>query len=180
MGVFSVIGRFFSDLKADFRNYDRKNEDSAAVFSARFFSSYKGVFVQKLTMGYNAASIGIIFLGNKVKSERVLLHEYGHYLQFRKMGFFRFLRKVAFPSVTANLLDRMKKLPLPYYGSPWEREADILGNAAPPAALWHENAPDRFTGLFPLLFRRKEKVYRRFGVPVPTVPVKPGKTAGRK
>lgn len=183
MGVFSAIGRFFSDMKADFRNYDKKNADSAAVFSARFFSSYRGVFVQKLTIGYNAASFGIIFLGSKIKSERILLHEYGHYLQLKEMGFFRFLRQVAFPSVTANLLDRMKKLPLPYYGSPWERGADIMGNAAEPTALWHEGAPDRFTKLFPLLFRRKAKVYQRFGVPMPTVtvkPVKPGKKSGRK
>lgn len=175
MGVFSAIGRFFSDLKADFRSFDKKNENAEAVFSARFFSSYKGVFVQKLAIGCNAASFGIIFLGSKVKSERVLRHEYGHFLQLKKMGFFRFLRRVAFPSVTENLLDRMGKLPLPYYGSPWEREADILGNAAPPSALWHEDAPDRFTRLFPLLFQKKEKVYRRFGIPMPTASVRPVK-----
>ncbi len=169
--IFDPIRRFFADLRADFRNYDRENTDSAAVLSARFFSCFRGVFVQKLPIGRNAASFGVILLGSKVKTERVLLHEYGHRLQWNRLGFFRYVRRVALPSVTENLLDRMGKLPLPYYGSPWEREADELGKACALTAPWRNGAPTRFRELFPLLFRKKEKVFARFQAP-PSPPKK--------
>ena len=119
-------------LREDRKNFDRNNTDEAKVLAARVFSAYKGAFVLKLPIGRNAASFGILFLGSKVRDPATVRHEYGHRLQWEQMGFFRFVRRVALPSVTANLMDRRGKLPYDYYGSPWEAEADRLGGASHP------------------------------------------------
>lgn len=104
-----------------------KNTDIDKVLNARHFSSYMGVPVIKLPMGDCGMSLGVIFLGKDVKSRELLLHEYGHRLQLKNMGFFRYLFKIFIPSLTANILWRKGKLPYDYYGSPWEAEADTLG-----------------------------------------------------
>ena len=44
---------------------------------------------------------------------------------------------VALPSLTANILWRMGKLPFDYYGSPWESEADAKGGVL----RYSENTP---------------------------------------
>lgn len=103
------------------------NTDINKVLNARYFSDYMGVPVIKLPIGHAGMSLGIIFLGRKVTSPKLLLHEYGHRLQLKNMGFFRYLTRVFIPSVTANILWHKNKLPYDYYGSPWESEADILG-----------------------------------------------------
>jgi hypothetical protein len=114
-------------LKEDIENYDENNTSEADVIASHFFSAYKGTFVLKLPIGTNAASYGILFIGNKVSSVNTIKHEYGHRLQWESKGMWNFTKEVALPSVTANILDRMGKLPYDYYGSPWEAEADLLG-----------------------------------------------------
>ena len=104
-----------------------KNTDIDEVLNARHFSSYMGVPVIKLPMGDSGMSLGVIFLGKDVKSRELLLHEYGHRLQLKNMGYFRYLFKIFIPSLTANILWRKGKLPYDYYSSPWEAEADALG-----------------------------------------------------
>lgn len=43
------------------------------------------------------------------------------------MGIIDYTAKVAIPSITINILDRIDKLPYDYYGAPWEAAADQLG-----------------------------------------------------
>ena len=60
-----------------------------------------------------------------MKLDAHYLFEYGHSLQEEYMGFFRYLKKVAIPSVRGY----RKGLPTEeYYAQKWEHDADILGN----------------------------------------------------
>ena len=122
-----AVTRPFRNVAADVRAFSRKNESEAAVLASHVFSAYRGTFVLRLPMRGNAASFGIIFLGNRVRSADTVRHEYGHRLQLRSMGLFRYIARVAVPSVRANLLDRRHRLPFAYYDSAWEAEADRLG-----------------------------------------------------
>ena len=69
----------------------KQNTDIDKVLKARHFSSYMGVPVIKLPMGDSGMSLGVIFLGKTVTSQELLLHEYGHRLQLKNMGFFKYL-----------------------------------------------------------------------------------------
>jgi hypothetical protein len=145
-------------ISEDFRNYDKNNTSEEKVINAHFFSAYKRAFVLKLPIGYNAASFRTIFLGRKIKNTNVVKHEYGHRLQFDKLGFFRYISRVATPSVLANLLYKLKKLPYDYYGSPWENEADILGGVSRSFEnmLWPDGAYRGISSLLKLFFRKKQ------------------------
>ena len=125
-GFFRRLGALLRGLREDCRRYDRRNESEAAVLAARYFACYRGVFVLK-TRTRASFSFGLIGLSRYQQSAAMLRHEYGHRLQLRKLGLWRYIRRVAVPSVTANLLSRRDKLPYDYYGSPWEAEADQLG-----------------------------------------------------
>ena len=107
------------------------NTDEQVVLDAKFLAFYKGVPVIKLPIGKEAFSFGIIFLGNDVGSRsdaiNTVRHEYGHSVQFAKMGPFRYLQSVAIPSIMGNLLDRADLLPCYYYDQPWEYQADVYG-----------------------------------------------------
>lgn len=142
-------------LRQDRRRFDRTNTDPQSVLDAHYYAAFRDTLVIKLPIGHNAASFGIIFLGNKIRDPNTVLHEYGHRVQYLRMGFWRFLRQVAVPSVTANLLDRMHRLPMGYYGSPWESEADNLGGVHRGAALWPEGTYRRYRDLLRLFFRKK-------------------------
>ena len=134
----------------------RQNEDIEKVLSSRFLSYYKGTPVFKAPIGYNAVSIGIIILGRKVKSANILLHEYGHTLQLKSMGFFRYLLKIFIPSITANILDKLGKLPYDYYGSQWEKEADILGHVSRKCSDWPNDAYNSYSDLIKM-FKNKSR-----------------------
>lgn len=134
----------------------RNNEDIEIVLSSRFFSYYKGIPVFKLPIGCNAASLGIIILGRKVKSSAMLLHEYGHTLQLKSMGFFKYLFKIFIPSITANILDKLGKLPYDYYGSHWEKEADILGHVSRKCIDWPADAYSSYSDLIKM-FKNKSR-----------------------
>ncbi|MBQ8830437.1 MAG: hypothetical protein IJ017_02420 [Oscillospiraceae bacterium] len=120
----------------------KQNTDIEKVLKARHFSSYMSVPVIKLPIGDSGMSLGVIFLGKDVDSPQLLLHEYGHRLQLKNMGFFRYFIKIFIPSLTANILWRKGKLPYDYYGSPWESEADVLGGVVRTKANrpWPEGA----------------------------------------
>ena len=133
------------------KNY-KNNTSEKAVLEARFFSYYKGAFVLKLPIGKNAASFGILFIGRKVTDTNVVKHEYGHRIQLKKMGFFRYFSRVAVPSVTANILYKMKKLPYDYYGSPWESAADFFGGVDRKTGgnIWPAGAYNSYSDLLKL------------------------------
>lgn len=121
------IGIDLEALRADLRNLDLLNEDEQKVIDATYVSAYKQVLVIKLPIGYNGASFGAIFLGDKITSIQTVRHEYGHTRQLREMGIYLYIVDVAIPSIIGNLLDREGKLLYDYYGSYWEAGADELG-----------------------------------------------------
>lgn len=108
----------------------------------------------KLPIGNNAASFGIIILGADVTSPTTIRHEYGHKRQFDNMGLVKYTVDVAIPSLTANILDRLDKLPYSYYGAPWEAGADYLGgvNRTTNNAPWPEDAYHSYWDLIKLFF----------------------------
>lgn len=117
----------FKKLRSDIQNYNYQNTKEEPVISAHYFSAYKKTFVLKMPIGSYGASFGILFIGTKVRSIETVKHEYGHKLQLKEKGWFSYVFRIAIPSLTANLLSRMGRLPYDYYGSVWEREADQLG-----------------------------------------------------
>ena len=143
----------FKRLKEDILQFHCNNMDPKKVIKATYFSAYKKTVIVKVPFSRSGLSIGIIFLGNKAKDENLVKHEYGHRLQLEQMGLFRYLKKVFFPSVTANLLDRLGRLPYDYYGSPWEAEADRLGGVKRKRSvkLWPENAGKTVKDLLKML-----------------------------
>lgn len=107
------------------------NNDPQAAIDGGFVAFYKGAPVINLPFECTAFSYGAIFLGSQYSSndygQKMLNHEYGHFLQLREYGFASYTSTIAIPSVTCNLLDRADLLPWTYYSSPWEYEADQLG-----------------------------------------------------
>ena len=145
----SMIRKF----KEDKQKYNKQNTNEQAVLDAHFFSSYKGTLVLKLPIGKNAFSFGIIGIGHTAKEHNLVRHEYGHRLQLKNKGFWCYAVRVAIPSVTANILNRMGKLPYDYYGAPWEYEADILGEVEGRLVeLWPQEAYGSYRDLVKLFF----------------------------
>ena len=107
------------------------NEDEMKVLNAKFIAFYKGKMVIKLPVGTDAASFGIIFMGNEIAADeagiRTVRHEYGHTKQFDELGIIQFTTKVAIPSVQGYYLDKQGKMPYDYYSAPWEYQADQYG-----------------------------------------------------
>ena len=108
------------------------NTDEEVVLEADFLAFYNGVPVIRLPIGWNAASFGIIFLGDQYTNDQygrnTLNHEYGHSLQMAEYGPILYTFTVAVPSLAGNALSRLDLLPCNYYSLPWEHEADILGD----------------------------------------------------
>ncbi len=117
---------FFINIRNDFKNFNKCNTDAEKVFSAYLFSCYNGTFVLK-TRFRSSFSFGFIALSKRQQNQNTLRHEYGHKLQLKKMGVFKYISNVAIPSVKTYRLDRKGKLLFDYYGAPWESEADALG-----------------------------------------------------
>ena len=148
-----VVERLFEKIKEDRINYDKTNTNEEIVLNCHLFSSYRGTLVLKLPIGYNAFSFGFIGIGHKTKGTNLIKHEYGHRVQLKNMGLMRYIIDVAIPSVTANILDRMDKLPYDYYGSKWEHEADVLGEVeGRQFTPWPECAYTSYHDLIKLFF----------------------------
>ena len=143
----------FRRIIEDKCNFDFDNDDEKKVLQSHYYSAYKRTLVIKVPLCASGLSIGIIFLGTKVKDENLVKHEYGHRLQLKNMGLFRYLKKVFFPSVTANIINRLGRLPYDYYGSLWESEADRLGEVKrkKSVVLWPEEACKSLKDLLKML-----------------------------
>jgi hypothetical protein len=77
-----------------------------------------------------AVSFGkIIIFNRKYETHQTIMHEYGHKLQFEKLGPFVYLCIIGIPSLIGNLLFRIKwvRKHYNYYDLPWEHWADKLG-----------------------------------------------------
>jgi len=120
--------RLKEELAEDARCYDRTNKCEAPVLAAHRFSCYRGRLVVK-TNFKASFSLGVIGLSRRQNNALSLRHEYGHALQLQALGVIRYLGKVAIPSLTINILDRLKLLKYDYYGAPFEAAADRMGGA---------------------------------------------------
>jgi len=143
----------FKRIKEDIENFHYNNICEKTVLQAHFISVYKKTMVIKVPFCASGLSFGVIFLGSKVRDENLVKHEYGHRLQLKKMGIMRYIKKVFIPSVTASLMDRFGKLPYDYYGSPWEAEADRLGEVRrrKKAEAWPKEACRSYKDLIKML-----------------------------
>ena len=160
-GILAVAATAYTGycIYEDVRDFDWSNQSEQDVMDAHFVSAYNETLVIKLPIGTNACSFGIMFIGNNVEKRsdatETIQHEYGHAVQFKDMGLFKYVSDVAIPSVTANILDQMNKLPYDYYGSPWEAGADNEGGVTTRNSNntpWPTNAYNSYWDLIKLFF----------------------------
>ncbi len=139
------IDTISNNILEDIKNYDENNTDTSKVFSANYFSSYKGTPVLRLRskLVTSWAIAGTIFL-NKENNENLtpsrqaelLNHEYGHILQEKILGP-AYMAVIAIPSVIYNYTSRGNPvLNSNYYNMPWEYCADVLGGVERNHANW--------------------------------------------
>lgn len=104
----------------------------------KLFSFYKGRLVMRIDWFDNlffhrrpqAASFGVLFIDSRDSDlENTLRHEYGHAVQLKMLGLYRYIRYIARPSVRGY---RTRMTELAYYSQPWEYIADVFGGAVRP------------------------------------------------
>ena len=134
--IVNPVSNFISGIFHDIENFDINNTKESNVFSSYYFAGYNGTLVI-ITPFRASFSFGIIGLSYNHKNTTDLNHEYGHRIQLEERGWGGYIMDVALPSLTANILWRMEKLPFDYYGSPWESEADAKGGVL----RYSENTP---------------------------------------
>lgn len=113
-------------LKYDFEKFDKNNCDEKKVLESKYFSSYKGRLVIRTNLK-RSGSYGILFISRKLNKykypEDIIRHEYGHYLQMKRIGIIKYTLFIGIPS----LLNLGKGN---YYEKPWEITADIMGGVS--------------------------------------------------
>ena len=116
--------KYIEYLKYDLKNFNKNNSNEKRVVESKCFSAYKGSLVIRTNMK-RSGSYGILFISRKINRykypEDVIRHEYGHYLQMKRIGIIRYTLFIGIPS----LLNWGKGS---YYEKPWEITADILGD----------------------------------------------------
>ena len=98
------------------------NTDEQVVLDAEHFAFYRGQLVIRQDWAIadgRSGSFGIMFLHVSETDPTTVKHEWGHYVQLRQMGLFRYLINVAIPSRLSDPYDPY------YYSNPWERTADF-------------------------------------------------------
>jgi hypothetical protein len=98
------MGKLLDRFKKFIHNRDERN-----VLTAKRAAFYNGRLILKTPFKVSA-SFGVIFMSKKQNSLVTLRHEYGHIIQLKTIGLFRFIVTVAIPSVTGNILYRMGRL----------------------------------------------------------------------
>ena len=64
-------------------------------------------------------------------------HDYGHTQQLKELGVFTYTTTVVIPSVTGYIIDVIVGMENElYYSLPWERQADIMGQANRLHTVW--------------------------------------------
>ena len=111
----------------------RDNDDQERVFSSTI-SGYRGqITIRPPFRSNSAASVGVfMFIGRGLRFDdwgcKTLLHEHGHYLAYKKLGFFRFFLGIGLPSMINASKAPKKRRIVGYYNQPWETGADLLAN----------------------------------------------------
>ena len=108
------------------------NTDERVVLEAENYAFYKGRLVIRHSIkGQTSCAIGgIIFLNrnlvsNSPESIEIVKHEYGHTVQESILGFYKYVRYIAIPSLK-------HRDPINYYSNPWELTADLFGEVERP------------------------------------------------
>ena len=111
----------------DIRDFDCSNQSEQDVMDAHFVSAYNETLVIKLPIGDNAFSFGIMFIGNGVKDDMTIQHEYGHSVHFSQIGLANYVEHVAIPSLKGFWFNDYAANASNYYSQPQEYIADMLG-----------------------------------------------------
>ena len=132
--TFSIASLWDEDIRKDMKalGWNPFNNDENLVLDAEKISFYKGVPVIKFDHGVlTSFSLGGIFLNNSNPiNEMTIKHEYGHSVQQMILGHDKYLYSVFLPSTIYNMLSRdYTALADKYFSMPWERTADLFGNA---------------------------------------------------
>ena len=132
-GALILVCAFLSDRASHRPARYVTGQERALVEDAAFLSFYNGVpFIRHpfrhFTSG--AACFCVFLNGNRGRDRRyhananTVRHEYGHVLQARELGPFRYWRYIAVPSMRGYF----SHVPYAdYYNQPWERGADAYG-----------------------------------------------------
>ena len=122
------------------------NDDEQAVLDAESIAFYKGVPVVKSSIVEGTAfSCGVIIMGSDVASEELVRHEYGHTQQLKELGILTYISTVVVPSVTGFMVDVIADMSESmYYSLPWERQADIMGNANHDHSGWADGVSQAY------------------------------------
>ena len=117
---FLVLPKIVSDFSA----FEWNNQNEQKVLDCNYFSAYKNVFVLRVPIGESAFSFGFIGLGNKNNEILTVKHEYGHYLQLKELGWYKYIRYIAIPSLKGSWGGVSY---YDYYSQPWEYGAELYG-----------------------------------------------------
>ncbi|MCL2807841.1 MAG: hypothetical protein FWD27_06775 [Coriobacteriia bacterium] len=104
--------RLIQLLKKDFKSFSRKNESERAVLESFFFSAYRGAFVIRMAgLQKRSFCLGALFiqrglLPNDLSAQTMVKHEYGHYIDLKKLGLIKYLIYVGRESVKSGGLSK--------------------------------------------------------------------------
>ena len=119
----SRISQIAVGLAEDIINFDVNNQSEEKVLASNYFSIYKGVPVVRVD-GNRSGSFGVIALtretNTRINPEDVVRHEYGHVVQMKQLGVFKYAIDIFLPSA-------LEYGGGDYYSRPWEITADIYG-----------------------------------------------------
>lgn len=85
-------------------------------------------YYQVKRLGNSGLTCGelLIIDSDKKITDDLILHEYGHQIQSRRLGWL-YLIIIGIPSAIGNIVYRYKKYK--YYQTPWEHNASVLGGS---------------------------------------------------
>lgn len=121
------VGAVFSNIWNDIKSFNPSNTDEKVVLDANCFSIYKGHFViRQGGTAHRSFSMGVMFIdkaetAKNPESIKTVQHEYGHTVQFKKLGLARYIAHIAIPSMNSTVAVEE------YYDQLWEVSADAYG-----------------------------------------------------
>ena len=109
-------------IQADFRNFRLLNDSPVVVLESNYFSAYRGALVIRFSVDNRSFSFGVLFIQRGLdpmdeSHQTIVRHEYGHFLDFLKIGPIAYLAAVGIPSI-------LSKGNPNYYELKWEASAD--------------------------------------------------------
>lgn len=125
-------------IKSEIENTNLSNTNEDVVFKTKFISAYKDQIVFRTNLDRGASFGSVILLREldyKNKDQigiNTLRHEAGHYVQYQKLGFIKYVAGIFVPSASNGYVDTE----LGYYSQPWEIYAEVQGGVQRSFAYW--------------------------------------------